>query len=201
MKVLRVIVVAALASLLTVPAHAADMKLIGTSGTENVGGYWAGFYTLTADGDTLLAMCDDFYTHVSNGDTWTANRYTYADLTGNPALAKFAPLAKYSQAGWLLSLLHGSSTSYDRGITNAAIWKIMNPSVDNFNTNSDVMALYNDATDGTHDGFDFSHVMVVWTPDPKSASQEFLQPVPEPATVLLFLSGISMLLLVRRRSR
>jgi len=201
MNVLRVVLLAALASLLTMPAYAAEMKLTGISGTEILNSkYAAGLYTLTADGNTLLAMCDDFNVEVNLKDTWIANRYTYADLTGNPSLATFTPLTKYRQAGWLLSQLDGSSTAHDRAITNAAIWKIMS-GIAKFDGNTEVTDLYDSATDGTHDAFNFSHVMVVWTPDPKKSSQEFLQPVPEPATILLFLSGISMLLLVRRRSR
>ncbi len=201
MKALRVVLLAALAWLLTVPAYAAEMELVGVSGTEKLGGEYAGLYTLTADGDTLLAMCDDFNTQISIGLTWTAHRYTYGDIMANSSLVKFGRRRyRYNQAGWLMSLLDGGSSVHQRAVTNAAIWKIMTPSITTYDLNSEVMALYNSARDGTHDSFDFSHVMVVWTPDPKTASQEFLQPVPAPATVLLFLTGIGVLLLVRRRA-
>lgn len=182
-----------------VSAHAASVKLVGVADSQVRTGAYAGLYELEVDGNSLLAMCDDINTHVSIGDMWNADFYTFSDIQSG-APVKFAPsVEKYSQAGYLMNLLSSSSASEQADI-NVAIWEIMSPG--STTMNAVAAGYYNTATSGLYDIFDFTGVMEVLTPDPLSASQEYLVPsaVPIPTAVWLFGSGLLGLVGVARRN-
>lgn len=156
-------------------------------------GVYAGLYEISVDGGpTIAAMCDDVLTHINVGDTWDATLYTYADVMGG-APVKFSGTEKYSQAGFLFSLLSSVSLS-DQADINLAIWNIMSPG--SISMTPVAQAFYDTATNGFYDAFDWSLVMGVLTPNPLDVSQEDLirvTPVPIPSAAMLFMSGLPFL--------
>ncbi|MEJ2688165.1 MAG: VPLPA-CTERM sorting domain-containing protein [Gammaproteobacteria bacterium] len=183
-------------------ASAATLSLVNTGTALARDGVYAGLYNISIDGKVTPAMCDDWNTEVPN-HSWTATGYTYAEII-NGAPVKFAGtagLTGYKEAGWLFSQLPTVSQS-DQADINLAVWKIMsNPTIQ---MNSTATTWYDRALG--HSDFNFSHSMMVWTPNPRCASQEFLTPlttppsaVPLPAAVWLFGSGLVGLVAVGRR--
>ena len=184
-------------SLLSLSAEAVTVTLTGVGEAQVRNGVYAGKYELTVDGTTVLAMCDDRLTEVSIGDSWDAMFYTFSDIqSGAPVKFASGGIQKYSQAGYLFSLLDGVSLS-DRADINLAIWEIMSPGSTTLTTAA--QTYYNTATSGAYDAFDFSGIMRVLTPTPLSASQEYLAPIPLPAAVWLFGSGLIGMIAVARR--
>jgi hypothetical protein len=184
-------------SFLVLPALAMPIS-VGLAGVGNAqprGGAYAGLYELTVAGAPVLAMCDDRLTAVNIGDTWSANWFSYADIQAG-APVKFASLGveKYSQAGYLVSLLRTVSYSNQADI-NLAVWDIMSPG--SVVLNSVAVGYYNTATSGLYDNFDFSTFARVLTAIPLDASQEyFIQTVPEPTSLVLLITGFVWLLIL-----
>lgn len=181
-------------------ANASTVVFNNTANSQLRGGAYAGLYSLTVDGQAILAFCDDRYTNVASN--WTANILSYADIQSG-GVGKFndpstpATLAKYSQAGYLMSLLPGTSYTQQADI-NEAIWKIMTPGY--ALVGAGAAAYYLSATDGSHDGFDWSGVMRVITAVPPTSSQEYLSPiVPIPAAAWMFAPALALLGWLRRR--
>jgi hypothetical protein len=164
------------------------VQFIGPGTSVPYHGVYAGYYNATVNGVPTIVMCDDFTTEIHNGESWLANEFTYADVTGG-ASTKFSSTAKYSEAGWLYSQT-ASATPSNRAQIQGAIWNVMTPG--SVVMDSLAQWYYNQAIDGSHDNFNWSNVMVVLTPNPFMAGQEFLTPtpVPLPASICLFGSGV-----------
>lgn len=184
------------------PAQAATVtvEFIGPGTSVPYHGVYAGYYIADVNGTPTAVMCDDFTTVIHAGDTWSANVFTYADVLGG-ASTKFSGITKYAQVGWLYSQT-ATATPQDRAQIQGAIWNIMTPG----SVPMDALAqwYHDQATDGTHNGFNWSTVMKVFTPDPHNAGQEFLvtpTPVPLPASAFLFGSGMFGLIGFARRKR
>jgi hypothetical protein len=182
-------------------ANAASVTLVDVANSQVRDGAYAGFYTLKVDGNNLLAMCDDVSTNSFIGETWTGNFNTLGTINGGAG--KFYPnTVGYHQIGYLFSLASSVDYSHQASI-DEAIWKIMTPSAP-FTLAGDALTYYNTATSGAYNTFDYSSYMLVLTPDPHSASQEFLvvpSAVPIPSAVWLFLSGVAGLFGTLRRQR
>ncbi|WP_116368854.1 PEP-CTERM sorting domain-containing protein [Parahaliea mediterranea] len=155
-------------------------------------GVMAGLYELKVDGITILAMCDDFNTHVTPGQTWDALLNDFSDIQAGGG--KFNPgnNVKYSQAGYLMSLAPSMNYTQQADM-NLAIWNIFTPNAIAMNTQA--QTYFNTATSGSYDTFNWSGIMQVLTPNPLGASQEFLvlgtiNKVPEPGTLALVALGL-----------
>lgn len=164
------------------------VQFIGPGTSVPYHGVYAGYYDATMSGTNVTVMCDDFTTEIHNGESWSANVFTYADVTGG-ASAKFSGITKYSEAGWLYGQTAAATLS-DRAQIQGAIWNIMTPG--SVAMDSLAQWYYNQATNGTHNNFNWSNVMMVLTPSPFNAGQEFLTPtpVPLPKSAWLFGSGV-----------
>lgn len=171
-------------------AVAVNVQFINQGTSVPYHGVYAGYYNVKVDGVNTLALCDDFLTGISYGQSWTANEFTYADVAGG-ASTKFLDTQKYSQAGWLFGQT-AAVTPLVRAQMQGAIWNIMSPG----SVVMDPLAqgFYNQATSGAYDTYDWGGVMKVLTPTPFMSGQEFLTPVPEPSPALLFGSGLAVLM-------
>ncbi len=182
-----------------IAATMVNVELVGVGDSQVRYGAYSGLYELETNGlDIINAMCDDRLTSVSIGDVWQATEFTYADIQAG-APVKFASLGieKYSQVGYLFSLLGGVSFSNQADI-NLAVWEIMSPGSTSLTSVATVF--YNTAISGSYDNFDFSGVMNVLTPDPLDASQEYLvSAVPIPTAIWLFGTGLIGIVGVSRR--
>ncbi len=183
-----------------------NVKLTGIGDSQVRYGAYSGLYQLEVNGATVEAMCDDKFTDVYIGDTWTANRFTYADIiAGAPVKFASSGIYKYSQVGYLFSLLGGVSSS-DTADINLAVWNIMSPGSIALTTTAE--SYYNTAVSGAYDSFNYNGIVDFLTPSPLNASQEYairsiatvpIATVPIPATIWLFGSGIIGVVGVARR--
>ena len=194
-----------------VTANAATVTFTGVLNSVDRGGVYTGFYGLQLDAETILGLCDARFSQV--GSTWTADIRSYADIQAG-AVGKFnspstpASLANYSQAGWLFSQIGTlAPTDYaGQADIQEAIWKIMASGYTL--VGSGASSWFTAATSGFYDGFNWSGVMRVVTPNPLIQNsidlQEFLvgpgiAVVPVPAAAWLFGSALGVLALGRRR--
>ncbi len=206
---LRSTLVAVAAFLLSTAGYASTIKLSDVNHALARNGVYAGLYTLNIDGQSVLAMCDDFNTSIHIGLQWTATAYGYAQIVGG-APVKFASggTSKYSEIGYLFSLVPSSTASQQADI-NLAVWKIMTPTAALSLTGS-ALSYFNTATSGAYNTFDYTNYMRVWTPNPLKSSQEFLSAaptavtpssVPLPSALWLFSSGLAGMVGSLRRKR
>lgn len=212
----RALACAALLAAAAVSAQAASVTFNNVADSVVRGGAYTGFYSLTIDAETLLAMCDSRYSVVNQQSGWTADLWDHAAIQAG-AVGKFnvpssaATLARYAQAGWLFSQVATlAPNDYDaQADIQEAIWKIMTPAYALVGTGAS--AWHAAATGGLHDSFDWSGVMRVLTPSPLQQNgldiQEFLvgpgttvTPVPAPAAAWLLGSAVAGLALLRRRA-
>jgi hypothetical protein len=174
----------------------------------------------------VLLACDDFYSNISDGDFWTANRISLAEAGGTNGQGKFAYQSHsqeyYNEAGWLAQQVM-STWSSNPTLSEQyswAIWEIFawgagkDVIIGNSNIGDDTAqrALWQivanhifDASVAVQHGADLSDVYV-YTPTSNTkrgtVPQEFFF-VPEASTPvflvfnLLALSGV--LFLLRRR--
>jgi hypothetical protein len=186
--------------------------VLTSAGSNAMGGYLVNPYTARFNGGPAMpVICDDFGTNSYVGETWHADAYRFSDLTKLKFYNAADPtgsLNKYNAAAWLgVQLLDSSSTNAQKGWLSYAIWEIFTPGAFSHISGADrtnATNYKNAALDATK-GFDATHYSdwVVYTPDPLSASQEFMARAPEsPAVALLGLNFAGLLGLVglfRRR--
>ena len=180
-----------------------NIEFQGTGTSVPYHGLYAGYYDVTIDGELERLLCDDVAHTIYPGDNWQAQEFTFSDMQ-NGAIGKFTGLEKYSQAGWLFGQMQPMIPLVQAQMQ-AAIWTIMAPSA---GVPLDGLAerFFLQATDGSHDSFDWSNTMTVLTPSPLGSGQELLRhttPVPEPSAFILFGSGLGVITMTMawKRSR
>lgn len=82
---------------MAVQASASTLMLNGVSG-ETSNGYYVSPYSIMVDGSVLQMACDDFFIHINLGQSWQADRLTWADLTT-------AEKELYGPAYWLVRVI------------------------------------------------------------------------------------------------
>jgi len=183
---------AALALLLTSSAIAATVEISyenpGTSTTLDVtrgSDVTAGLSEKTIDGNTTFAASTS--NTAPSTSTWTATVNTYVDVQAGAGKYNLQPKdnKKYSQAGYLFSLMDFSETLSDtaekyNALVNYVIWDIMG-SVPELASRSDrrIVKGLRKQIKGQKN-FDWSDTMIVYTSNDRRTSRELFASVPPP---------------------
>lgn len=181
-----------------------SMTLVGVGGAHQNGVYVAPYLFKVNGGPIVGMMCDDFTHEDHVPETYTALVSNITDLSQTRFFATYG-LQAYEEAFWLYDqYLKNPSQA---GNINFAVWAIFYPSL---YTNATLKAQYwNNAeqawltaaqtTDLSH--YDFSGFLV-YTPLDPTTPQEMITKTPEPASMVLFGSGLMALAgLVRKRTK
>jgi len=194
------------------PSQIASITVLENNGSVYSGGVYTGPYNLSVPGYDSAWMCFDAGTTVSSLP-WTAlvaDTATAATYLGND---------KANMIAYLANQWDGSTPSVKNRDINLAMCEIMayygeaglDVNADTFQTTTDVIfvgQLLKDAVASLGDGTSYQATFLLpgyfdgerWLFD-DTGTQPFVQPVPEPGTLLLLGSGLIGLGAWRRRSR
>ena len=218
------------ATLWAAPSFASSFDLTGVEGGVMGGVYTSPYIATIDNQTGVLVICDDFTTDSYLNQTFTANASLVSDLTGStPSTAvKFdntnatQQQADYATAAYLAQEiiaqdLSGSPSNYTLGILSYALWGVFDPSLltssNGQGTSScslpygcltsqqlaDAQSALNTAIANAGSTSQYSNVSI-YTPNPKSASQEFLVvKTPEPSTILMLGLGLAAIVFFGRR--
>lgn len=179
------------------------MKLTGVGG-NSAGGVYTYPYYLSVKGNTAVAMiCDSYNNEVTIGETWKA--HVHPLLSGHGLFG--GQFLDYKAAGLMFkSILNGT---LNVNVGNYAIWGLFSTNAQNSSyfkssgagaIETEYLALAATASNSAFRG------LVVYTPIAGTQSwgctpQEYIaySPVPEPATLTLFATGLISLAGMARR--
>ena len=196
-------VLSASANTISIPGGIGDMAYYGK---EYVGPLGANL-----DGKVIIdgITCLDIYstTYVPNsGFGVTVETLTSASLA-NARFQSSDTLFKYEEAAWLNTQLHAASNKSQIGEIQFAMWRLFTPTASSGADKTGEDRWMNLAADAmkTPANYDFSSVRIYTPTGSYASNQEFISggataaPVPEPATMLLFGTGLVSLAGMARR--
>ena len=183
-------------------ADTITVKLTGVNGAVQ-GGAYADPYFGTINNTPAILVCDDFSHETYIGESWTVTASTFANL-GSVRFQQSTPaqtLQDYEEAAYLYDQLLANPLQY--GDISFALWSVFTPGA---KTSSGFTAGSQDwltkAQDQTFTAGEFSNFIILTPTDPGPDSpQEFLTTTPEPASMVLFASGLAALALLFRKKR
>ena len=190
-----------------VHADSVSMQFIGVNGT-NDGHYYVSPYYGTMNGSPVTLYCVDIANTIHFNQVWQANLSTIT-IGSNLSDTRYGGLpnglALYQQAAWLINQFPTHPTDYVN--LQYALWNLFNPSLAPDSAGSNIWLALATANFGSTNFGNFRVVTNLGPVYPTGQEQEFIiivppSPVPEPATLALFGSGlITLATVVRRRSR
>ena len=188
------LVVIVLAVAVTAQADTAKMTFTGITTSTTLTIHDSAIGTVTAvidpylgtmNGSKVTLFCVDPDHEVNYGDSWTAN-ISYAG--GSVANTYLKNATTYGELAWLVTQLAGSSSAAQEQVIQGAIWQLADPSLTFPGASSTFLALVaqwesNAANNALTSGYEI-------LTDVNGKEQEFVVLTPEPATLLLFGSGL-----------
>ncbi len=180
-----------------------NVTFTGVNGVADFG-YYVGPYYGTINGSPVTLYCVDFANEVYFGESWQANLtpLTSGDLSNTRFGGIVGPpdgRQLYEEAAWLTTQYASNPNSY--GDIQATIWQLFDP-----NAPTPSSGYWLQMAENNYTSLDFSRYDLVTNLGPVTATgqvQEFLidpAPVPEPSSLVLFLTTILALALgVRKR--
>jgi len=183
-------------------AHADSVTFTGVNGAHDSHYYVSPYYG-TLNGVQVVLYCVDIRNSVHVGQTWQANLSTLtngSDLSNTRYGGAANALALYQQAAWLTTQFASHTNDYVN--LQYALWNLFTPSApDTVGSNAWLQqAALNYST------INLSNFRIITNVAPVTLSgsnqvQEFITVVPEPASLVLFGSGMAALAGVIRRRR
>jgi hypothetical protein len=197
-------------------AQAETIQFIGPTTTVNDGSSYVLPYEISINGVSQIVVCFDSLDDVYDGDTWTSSILNL----GAAAASGFFPgvsnaLADYEKVAWLFAQTYNNA---DQQIgLQYAIWSVFGSAPQTADSLA-YLAAANTAAASGYEGFDFSGFMFIQQPGAVAGSPGVEQAFvfnstaafdsgdvaadPEPATLLLFASGlVAGFWLLRRRRK
>jgi hypothetical protein len=195
------------------PASASTQVTFLNAGTVTAFGYYVGPYNgimgAPVNGNVLL-NCVDFFHRVADGDVWQANLTNLGSSAGIGTVTRFNNLTAYRQAAWLATQFATTSNPGTIGDIQATIWNLFSgpTTPPQPSTNSWLLASQAYVT-ANPNGSSYQDFWVVtdvssYNPDGTdnvNSHQEFIIVSPEPASMLLFGTGLAGLAAGRIRRR
>jgi hypothetical protein len=187
-----------------------NLELV-SPGSNIANSVYVGPYTLSVNGaGTIQAVCDDRDTETGNS-TWMASVNTFATLSNTKffivsSINAYNQTQNYESAAWLVQQMMAipniTANYTEIADIHLAIWSFFSTSsYSSLASDSDALSWYNKAVAQRNDTFsDFSDI-IIYTPSPTSASQEFMMVTPEPASMMLFGTGLLVIGAAIRRRR
>jgi hypothetical protein len=199
-----------------VHADTVNLKLVDTIPNNNAGGVYVYPYNFSINGSPVLTalLCDDFSHEVQTGESWYANVNSLAEAAAG---AGYFSASTYYQAGWLFEQLLNQAPYASPQSINWAIWKTTSPgitvpsSVMGSGSTQGSVAWWLNQIPASIDPNSLNN-LVVYTWDGNvntivngagGPPQEYLGTaptpgtIPEPASIILLLSGCGVIFLRR----
>ena len=185
----------------TTIGQADTVTLTLKSASNNDGSVYTYPYQFSINGTSKLVslMCDDYKDDVQFGESWQANVFTVAQAGANNFMNVANAAFVYEEAAWLYSqaLGHESDSAYENAI-NHAVWDLMDPSAPHWADAGTWLAqaasVVPTLSSGYFDDYYF-YTFAGGQPTGPNApyhtpTQEYIGHAPEPASLVLFGSGL-----------
>ena len=197
--------VLALAALMPLAAFASPtVNVTFTGAPVSAYGYGVGLYDCTVNGVSTKCVCDDFETLIGVDQTWKAfsgttnpiAKWVLFDGTdvAVPLPGEITQQQDYNMIGWLAGQIKADPTNSKGkwGVESWSLWALNDPTAWSdakaLGISGDVQTLLNTAYGYRNEGSN----LIVLTPTPWNAGQEFLTSTPELDTWLLAFIGVTL---------
>lgn len=181
-------------------ATTVTVKLTGVNGVSQNGVYVDPYYG-TINNSPAILVCDDFNHETSVGESWTATVSTFSNLSSVrfQQNTEALTLKDYDEVAYLYNQLLDNPSQYSD--ISFALWSIFTPSIKNLSgfTNPSQNWLIQAQNQNYSPGQFSNFEILTPTSSGPGSPQEFLSETPEPANVLLLLSGLAALSLLWRK--
>lgn len=179
-------------------ADPAEVTFTGVNGASQGGFYTSPYYGFVDEQNghkiSVDLFCDDFLHEIYFGESWSANLFTFEDLSQVrfPGLTTGQTLERYSEMAWLAEQI--SNDPAQAGDINFALWAIPDPAVTQqagFTSGSaHWLALAESQTYKPGEFWKFE-ILTPVSSAASSAQEMFIErPTPEPTSLALFGTGL-----------
>jgi hypothetical protein len=199
-------------------ASVVQVQFINAPTGTNDGSDYVLPYSITVDGVAFSAICYDTLDNITNGQTWSADELTLAQVATTNFFGTANTLANYEEVAWLS--LQSYTSAADQIELQHNIWNVFGsgpggvPYAVNEGPGSYSAALAAAQADN-YAGYDFSHVAFLvpvgsvagsapgqaFVIDPTPATSTNVPDAPEPGTIVMLGGGLAGIAVGWRRRR